>query len=157
MDQPTLARTAVALLQGYPCDLIGFAVSGRVGRHEDPCDQRARPTGQHWDVLQLAELRNRQDDPRPITRREVDLQVTVNGVDSSVLDGHLWGFLNLNLTNQAKEVFNNVPSMHGLEVWRRLIGELLPLTDLRQMDLQTVVYAPAWAATLQRIRSAIEN
>ena len=37
------------------------------------------------------------------------------------------------------------------------MGKLLPPTDLRQMDLQTVVYAPARATTLQRIRPAIEN
>ena len=85
------------------------------------------------------------------------MQVTVNGIDLSVLDGHLWVFLNLSLTSQAKEVFNNVPSMHGLEVWRGLVGELLLLTDFRQMDLQTVVYAPARATTLQRIRLAIET
>ena len=101
-----------------------------------------------------AEHRSRQDDPRPIQRNEVDAQSTVNGIDPSVLDGHLWAFLNLNLTHQAKEVFNNVPSMHGLEVWRRLIGELFSLTDLRQMDLQSIVYAPAWATSLQRIRPA---
>ena len=93
----------------------------------------------------------------PIQRHEVDRQTTVNGVDPSVLDGHLWAFLNLNLTHQAKEVFNNVPSMHGLEVWRRLIGELFSLTDLRQMDLQSVVYAPVQATSVQRIRSAIES
>ena len=85
------------------------------------------------------------------------MQATVNGIDPSVLDGHLWAFLNLNLTHQTTEVFNNVPSMHGLEVWRRLIGELFSLTDLRQMDLQSIVYAPARATSLQRIRPAIEN
>ncbi len=26
------------------------------------------------------------------------------------------GFLNLNLTGQAQEIFNNAPTMHGLEV-----------------------------------------
>ena len=37
------------------------------------------------------------------------------------------------------------------------MGELFSLKDLRQMDFQTVVYAPARAATLQRIRPAIEK
>ena len=37
------------------------------------------------------------------------------------------------------------------------MAELYPLTDLRQMDLQTKVYVPAGASTLQRIRSVIEN
>ena len=108
-------------------------------------------------LLRWAEYRNRQEDPKPITRKDVDMQVTVSGIDPSVLDGHLWAFLNLNLTNQAKDVFHNVPGVHGLEVWRRLIGELLSLTDLRQMDLQTVVHAPTRAPTLPRIRSAIGN
>ena len=67
-------------------------------------------------LLQWAGYRNRQDDPKPITRRDVDMQVTVNGIGPSVLDGHLWAFHNLNLTNQAKEVFNHVPCIHGMEV-----------------------------------------
>ena len=37
------------------------------------------------------------------------------------------------------------------------MGELFPVTDLSQMDIQTVVYAPARAGALQRIRPAIEN
>ena len=75
-------------------------------------------------LLQWAEYRNRTENPLPIIRADVDAQVTVNGIDPTVLDGHLWAFLNLNLTGQAKELSNNVPSMHGLEVWRRLVGEL---------------------------------
>ena len=43
-------------------------------------------------------------------------------------------------------VINNVPGMHWLEVWRRLTGGLLTLTDLRQMHLQTTVYGPSRAA-----------
>ena len=31
------------------------------------------------------------------------------------------------------------------------------MTDLRQMDLQSIVYAPARATSLHRIRPAIEN
>ena len=37
------------------------------------------------------------------------------------------------------------------------MAELFSLTDLRQMDLQTKIYAPAGASTLQRVRSAIGN
>ena len=37
------------------------------------------------------------------------------------------------------------------------MGELVSLTGLRQMDLQTMDYAPARAATLQRIQTAIEH
>ena len=108
-------------------------------------------------LLRWAESRNLQQDPPPISRTEVNLQVTPNGVDPSVLDGHLWGFLNLNLTGQAKEIFNNVPTMHGLEVWRRINGELFTLTDLRQLDYQTLVYAHTAAHSLQRVRTSIEN
>ena len=108
-------------------------------------------------LLLWAERRSRQEDPKPIHRNEVDSQVTVNGVDPSVLDGHIWAYLNLNITHQTKEVFDNVPSMRGLEVWRRLIGELFPLTDLRQMELQSVVYGPARATSLQRMRPAVAS
>ena len=51
--------------------------------------------------LPWAEHRNRQDDPKPITRREDGMQVIVNGIGPSVLDGHLWAFLNLSLNNQG--------------------------------------------------------
>ena len=80
---------------------------------------------------------------------------TVNGVDPNVLDGHLWAFLNLNLTGQATEVFNSVPTMHGLEVWRRATGEFLTLTDLRQLDLQALVCAPVAARTLPNVRTSV--
>ena len=39
-------------------------------------------------LLQGAECRNRQEDQEPITRRDVDMQVTV-GIDPSILEGHL--------------------------------------------------------------------
>ena len=66
---------------------------------------------------------------------EVASLETVNGVGPNVLDGQLWAFLNLNLTGQAHEVFNTVPAMHGLDVWRRVTGELFTLTDLHHLDL----------------------
>ena len=72
-------------------------------------------------------------DPRPITSADVSMLTTINGVDPNVLDGHLWAFLNLNLTGQAEEVFNNVTVMQGLEVWRRIVAQLIALTGLRQL------------------------
>ena len=75
------------------------------------------PDTQH--LFQYAESRNVGSEPKPITSADVSGLTNVNGVDPNVLDGHLWAFLNLNLTGQAKEVFNNVTVMHGLEVWRR--------------------------------------
>ena len=76
-------------------------------------------------------------------------------VDPNVLGGHAWTFLNLNLTVQATEVFNNVPTMHGLEVWRRVTGELFTLTDLRQFGLQALFCAPIAARTLQNVRTSV--
>ena len=52
-------------------------------------------------LLQRAEARNLQTDPQPISMTEVGMLSTANGVDPNVLDGHLWAFLNLNLTGQA--------------------------------------------------------
>ena len=109
------------------------------------------------ELLQWAESRNVGSDPKPITSADVRVLTTVNGVDPNVLDGHLWAFLNLNLTGQAKEVFNNTTVMHGLEVWRRLVAELFTLTDLRQPDLQALVYAPIAARTLPHVRTSVEN
>ncbi len=106
-------------------------------------------------LLQWAEYRGRHGTPLPIIRADVDAQITVNGVDPTVFDGRLWAFANLNLTGQAKEVSNNVPGMRGLEVWRSLVGNLFTLTDLLQLDLQTLVYAPAKASSLPRVRSPI--
>jgi hypothetical protein len=44
-----------------------------------------------------------------------------------------------------------------LVVWRRVTGELFTLTDLRQLDLQTLVYAPVPARTLPNVRTSVEN
>jgi hypothetical protein len=74
-------------------------------------------------------------DALPITRNHVSEPYTVNGVDASVFDGHLLAFRNLNLTGRANDVFSSVPGVHGLAVWRRLIGELSTLTDPTQMAL----------------------
>ena len=80
------------------------------------------------------------EDQQPITKPDVGTQQTVNGVHFDVVDGHLWAFLDLHLTGQVADVSNTVPSMRGLEVWRRIIGELFALTDPRCMDHQTLVH-----------------
>ena len=61
-------------------------------------------------LLLWAEHRSRQDDPRPIQRNEVDAQSTVNGIDPSVLDGHLWAFFNLNLRIRPKRCSITYPA-----------------------------------------------
>ena len=57
------------------------------------------------------------------------------------------GRLELSLSGHAKEVLNNVPSMHGLHTWRRIVGELFTLTDLRQLNYQILRRAPTAAST----------
>ena len=106
-------------------------------------------------ILLWAGSRNRQGGAPPTTRGDVDAQRTVNGVHPSVLDGHLWAFLSLNLTWRGKPVFTDVLSMHGLEIWTRLIGELLILIDLRQVDSQAAAYSPSRAASLPRVRPPV--
>lgn len=38
--------------------------------------------------------------------------------DDVVLGKHLWAYLNLSLTGDAKLVFQNVPTLNGFEAWR---------------------------------------
>ena len=62
--------------------------------------------------------------------------------DSVALGRHRWGFLNVNLTGDAYEVFGNIPRGDGLEVWRRVLADTCQKTKKEKIDLANVVTQP---------------
>ncbi len=67
----------------------GGAKDGEVCR-TDPVNYLIGRAPDIQSLLQWAEARNLQTDPRPITMTGVGMLSTVNGVDPDVLGGHLW-------------------------------------------------------------------
>ena len=57
----------------------------------------------------------------------------------------LWGFLNLNVTGQARPVFENVGDLQGFEAWRKLTkgvrsrAEVRKLSFLSNVKIQTLL------------------
>ena len=63
--------------------------------------------------------------------------------EASELSRNLWGYLNLALAGSVQaKVFNQVPRLHGLEAWRRLVVPLRPRSEAKKNALHTAVHAP---------------
>ena len=48
--------------------------------------------------------------------------------DPFVMNHLLWAFLNVNLTNAAREIFCNVPDSEGFEAWHRVYSHVFSRT-----------------------------
>ena len=55
--------------------------------------------------------------------------------DPEVLAHHLWGFLNISLTEDAWEIFDNADVGQGLEVWRLLNIDTAKETECELMGM----------------------
>ena len=75
----------------------------------------------------------------------------------SVIDHLLWGFLNLNLTGAAREIFSNTDSSQGLEVWRKIHLLIYSKTERRQDELYVKIHNPNAAAHAGEVSKALEE
>ena len=84
----------------------------------------------------------------------------IGNVDMHRLSREMWSFLNLNIVGdgakEARRIFDSVPTLDGMEVWRRIVGPLAPRTLHRQHDLYSSVHRPAQARSLAGVTAAIE-
>ena len=69
----------------------------------------------------------------------------------------LWGFLNLNLTGEARAPFENVKSLEGFEAWRKAIKLVRSRLEVRKMALQGKVRRPAEVKKLADLPMALET
>ena len=77
--------------------------------------------------------------------------------DAGVLGQHLWGFLNLNLTDEAWEVFENVPHGNGFEAWRRVLKDVVQKTRAEKIRLERTVLNPPACSSVEQIPMALER
>ena len=76
----------------------------------------------------------------------LDIIVMLMGLTMKVLDFLPWGFLNGNLDGDAWITFDvvNCPSGHrGLEVWRRLMTDVIRKTHSERLFMEAQVTQPA--------------
>ncbi len=74
-----------------------------------------------------------------------------------VMSHHVWRYLNLNLTGDAKTIHTNTDDSNGLEVWRKLTLDITPRSAARRKLLHDQVYNPTNIANLAAVRMAIEH
>ena len=74
--------------------------------------------------------------------QRVDVEMRKVETDPEVLAHHLWGFLNISLTEDAWEIFDNVPVGCGLEVWRLVNIDTTQKTEGELMEMEDLVQNP---------------
>ena len=72
--------------------------------------------------------------------------------DPEVLAHHLWGFLNISLTDDAWEIFGSADVGNGLEVWRLVNLDTTQKTEWELMEMEDLVQirrdsSSAWIST----------
>ncbi len=75
--------------------------------------------------------------------------------DAEVLSYHLWGFLNVNLTDAAWDLFDGVTIENGLEVWRVVNLEITQKTQSELLALEDLVLTPARVHEIKDIDRAL--
>ncbi|MBV60664.1 MAG: hypothetical protein CMH65_05125 [Nevskiales bacterium] len=75
--------------------------------------------------------------------------------DPEALSYHLWGFLNVNLTDAAWDLFDGVDMENGLEVWRVVNLELTQRTQSELLALEDAVLTPLRVTEMKDIDRAL--
>ena len=69
----------------------------------------------------------------------------------------MWGYLNLNLNGDAREIFENVQDLQGFEAWRRIIKGIRSRSEVRRIELTPKVQRPDQAANAAGVAIALEK
>ncbi len=77
--------------------------------------------------------------------------------DPVVMAHHVWRYLNLNLTGDAKLIHQNTEESNGLEVWRKLMLDLVSRSPARRQALMSQVHNPKGTAQLETVKMTIEK
>jgi hypothetical protein len=75
--------------------------------------------------------------------------------DPEVLAHFLWGFLNISLTDDAWDIFDNVDIGSGLEVWRLVNLDTTQKTEGELMEMEDLVQNPKRILKLTEISKGI--
>ncbi len=75
--------------------------------------------------------------------------------DPEVLSYHLWGFLNVNLTDAAWDLFDGVAMESGLEVWRVVNLDMTQKTQSELLALEDAVLTPSRVTDVKDIEKGL--
>jgi hypothetical protein len=95
--------------------------------------------------------------PEEITPKLLKTYSKVGLRDSIALGEHLWGFLNVNPTGDAYEVFGNITRGDGFEVWRRVLEDTCQKTKAEKLALEHAVMQPKPCANPEQVPMALER
>ena len=104
-------------------------------------------------VLKLAEIRGNV----PVTREAVGESRGWMDEDPHVIEHLLWGFLDLNLTGAAREIFCITGQSQGFEVWRTIHALIYAKTERRRDELYAKIHHPKAAAHAGEVPRAFEE
>ncbi len=77
--------------------------------------------------------------------------------DPEVMDHLLWAFLNINLTDAAREIFCNCQDSRGLEAWRRINRLIFSRTEQRHDELYKLIHNPRSASNPAEVQAVLEE
>lgn len=90
-----------------------------------------------------------------------DIGVALRGILRSArvqyLAEEVWGYLNLNLTDAAREIFENVPRREGFEAWRKFLKIIGRRCEVCRIELTPKIQSSQAAATLSEVQGALEK
>ncbi len=81
----------------------------------------------------------------------------LDGEDVVHLNRHLWGFLNINVTDDAWEVFENVDRGQGFEAWRKVLHDVVKKTRAEKIKMERIVLNPPQCSNIEQIPMALER
>ncbi len=107
------------------------------------------------DIVPVLKWVEKQDDP--ITEESLKKFPDMEVFDSIILGRHLWGFLNVVLTDDAWEIFENIDKGNGHEAWRQVLSEVVKKTRVEKIRLERTVLNPPQCRTNEQVPMALER
>ena len=92
-----------------------------------------------------------------ITASDIANMVPYLDEDPAVMSHLLWAFLNVNLTQAAREIFCNVPDSEGFEAWRRVYCHIFSRTERRRDELYRQIHDPKGTTKPHEVAGILEE
>ena len=93
----------------------------------------------------------------PVTDKSLRSCPDTDGEDAVILSRHLWGFLNVTLTDDAWEIFENIDKGDGFEAWRQVLANVVKKTRIEKIRLERMVLNPPQCQTNDQVPMALER
>ena len=107
------------------------------------------------EIVKILKWVEKQDEP--ITDQTLMLYGDLETDDSMILSRHLWGFLNVSLTDDAWEIFENIEKGNGFEAWRQVLFDVVKKTRIEKIRLERLVLNPQQCKSNDQVPMALER